>query len=80
MPRGIPWDDLTLFREKKAAVAITNDAADLELEPRDFQKDAWNIGKRAAFGLVVLLSSISHQFYFLQQLLTSSVFFISLMI
>ena len=56
MPRGIPWDDLTLFREKKVAVALINDAADLEIEPRDFQKDAWNIGKRGAFGLVVRLS------------------------
>lgn len=68
MPRGIPWDDLTLFREKKVAVALINDAADLEIEPRDFQKDAWNIGKRGAFGLVVryqryeiiVFSSIGH--------------------
>ena len=63
MPRGIPWDDLTLFREKKAAVAPINDAADLELEPRDLQKDAWNIGKRAAFGLVVLLIDIASMFF-----------------
>lgn len=62
MPRGIPWDDLTLFREKKIAVDLIADAADTEPEPRDFQKDAWNIGKRAAFGLVVLSQSISHQF------------------
>ena len=68
MPRGIPWDDLTLFREKKISVDLIADAADTEPEPRDFQKDAWNIGKRAAFGLVV--QSISHQF------LTPSVIFI----
>jgi hypothetical protein len=61
MPRGIPWDDLTLFREKKIAVDLIAEA-DSEPEPRDFQKDAWNIGKRAAFGLVVLSQSISHHF------------------
>ena len=52
MPRGIPWDDLTLFREKKINVEpiIQPDA---EPEPRDFNKDAYKIGKRALFGLVV---------------------------
>ena len=53
MPRGIPWDDLTLFREKKVAVEPTVEALNAEAEPRDFNKDAYNIGKRALFGLVV---------------------------
>ena len=53
MPRGIPWDDLTLFREKKVAVEQTIEALNAETEPRDFNKDAYNIGKRALFGLVV---------------------------
>ena len=55
MPRGIPWDDLTLFREKKADVAPVIHE-DKEPEPRDFQKDAYQIGKRALFGLVVRAS------------------------
>ena len=52
MPRGIPWDDLTLFREKKINVEPIIQA-DAEPEPRDFNKDAYKIGKRALFGLVV---------------------------
>ena len=52
MPRGIPWDDLTLFREKKINVEPIIQA-DTEPEPRDFNKDAYKIGKRALFGLVV---------------------------
>ena len=53
MPRGIPWDDLTLFREKKIVIEQTVEALNAEAEPRDFNKDAYNIGKRALFGLVV---------------------------
>jgi hypothetical protein len=53
MPRGIPWDDLTLFREKKADVAPIVPCECTEIEPRDFNKDAYAIGKRALFGLVV---------------------------
>ena len=58
MPRGIPWDDLTLFREKKADVAPAVHI-DVEPEVRDFNKDAYQIGKRALFGLVVRSKSIS---------------------
>lgn len=53
MPRGIPWDDLTLFREKKPVQEKVTDLADSVPEQRDFQKDSYNIGKRALFGLVV---------------------------
>ena len=53
MPRGIPWDDLTLFREKKVVVEQTVEALNAEAEPRDLNKDVYNIGKRALFGLVV---------------------------
>jgi hypothetical protein len=53
MPRGIPWDDLTLFREKKPLQEKVADLADAVPEQRDFQKDSYNIGKRALFGLVV---------------------------
>lgn len=52
MPRGIPWDDLTLFREKKVDLEPII-SADTEPEPRDFNKDVYKIGKRALFGLVV---------------------------
>jgi hypothetical protein len=52
MPRGIPWDDLSLFREKKADVAHIV-PREIEIEPRDFNKDAYQIGKRALFGLMV---------------------------
>lgn len=53
MPRGIPWDDLSLFREKRKEVVSVPINPDIEPEPRDFNKDAYNIGKRATFGLVV---------------------------
>jgi hypothetical protein len=53
MPKGIPWDDLTLFREKKPVQEKVDDLADVVPEQRDFQKDSYNIGKRALFGLVV---------------------------
>jgi hypothetical protein len=56
MPRGIPWDDLSLFREKKADVAPIV-PREIEIEPRDFNKDAYQIGKRALFGLVVRISA-----------------------
>ena len=54
MPRGIPWDDLSLTREVKPDnIEIVPKEVEITPVTRDFKKDLEDIGRRAAFGLVV---------------------------
>jgi hypothetical protein len=62
MPRGIPWDDLTLFRGGKsneensvqpAPSEPTTDPLIEQHQPRNYQKDAEKIGRRMLFGFLV---------------------------
>ena len=59
MPRGIPWDELSLTREKKDAPVLSSKPTEAELienndvdKPRNYYKDADQIGRRVAFGLI----------------------------